>query len=161
MVPVSLVVRSRAMQGMRAGVASWRWSLSLPGASALWPMHQAGQAVVGGVLFSSVWSAGAAIGLPFLGLSVCGGAVRGRVKRRDGPDGRWRAEGERGRRATTLLQPSWVVCSLCKLSGRAGVACLPQDVRCIAQGISHSEGMLFENFISSKARRFRLSESWT
>lgn len=95
MVPVSLVVRSRVMQGMRAGVASWRWSLSLPGASASWPMHQAGQAVVGGVLFSSVWSAGVAIGLPFLSLWVCGGAVRGRVKRRDGPDGRGRAEGER------------------------------------------------------------------
>lgn len=89
MVPVSLVVRSRVMQGMRAGVASWRWSLSLSGASALWPMHQAGQAVVGGVLFSSVWSAGVAIGLPFLGLSVCDGAVRGRVKRRVGGDGRW------------------------------------------------------------------------
>lgn len=94
MVPVSLVVRSRAMQGMRAGVASWRWSLSLSGASALWPMHQAGQSVVGGVLFSSVWSAGVAIGLPFLSLWVCGGAVRGRVKRRDGSDGRGRAEGE-------------------------------------------------------------------
>ena len=88
MVPVSLVVRSRVMQGMRAGVASWRWSSSLSGASALWPMHQAGQAVVGGVLFSSVWSAGVAIGLPFLGLWVCGGAVRGRVKRRVGGDGR-------------------------------------------------------------------------
>lgn len=68
MVPVSLVVRSRVMQGMRAGVASWRWSLSLSGASASWPMHQAGQVVVGGVLFSSVWSAGVAIGLPFLAL---------------------------------------------------------------------------------------------
>ena len=88
MVPVSLVVRSRVMQGMRAGVASWRWSLSLPGASALWPMHQAGQAVVGGVLFSSVWSAGVAIGLPFLSLWVCGGAVRGRVKRRVGGSGK-------------------------------------------------------------------------
>lgn len=92
MVPVSSVVRSRAMQGMRAGVASWRWSSSLSGASALWPMHQAGQAVVGGVLFSSVWFAGVAIGLPFLGLWVCGGAVRGRVKRRVGGSGRGRAE---------------------------------------------------------------------
>ena len=82
------------MQGMRAGVASWMWSLSLSGASASWPMHQTGQAVVGGVLFSSVWFAGVAIGLPFLSLWVCGGAVRGRVKRRDGPDGRGRAEGE-------------------------------------------------------------------
>ena len=70
MVPVSLVVRSRVMQGMRAGVASWRWPSALSGASALWPMYQAGQAVIGGVLFSSVWSAGAAIGLPFLGLWV-------------------------------------------------------------------------------------------
>ena len=70
MVPVSLVVRSRVMQGMRAGVASWRWSSSLSGASASWPMHQAGQTVVGGVLCSSVWSAGVAIGLPFLGLWV-------------------------------------------------------------------------------------------
>lgn len=66
MVPVSLVVRSRVMQGMRAGVASWRWSSAQPGASALWPMHQAGQSVVGDVLFFSVWSAGIAIGLPFL-----------------------------------------------------------------------------------------------
>ena len=88
MVPVSLVVRSRAMQGMRAGVASWRWSSVSSSASALWPMHQAEQAVVGGVLFSSVWSAGVAIGLPFLSLWVCGGAVRGRVKRRVGGDGR-------------------------------------------------------------------------
>ena len=94
MVPASLVLRSKAMQGTTAGVASWRWSLSLPGASASWPMHQAGQAVIGGVLFSSVWSAGVAIGLPFLGLSVCGGAVGGRVKRRVGGDGRGRAEGE-------------------------------------------------------------------
>lgn len=70
MVPVSLVVRSRVMQGMRAGGASWRWSSAVSGVSALWPMHQAGQAVVGGVLFSSVWSAGVAIGLPFLGLWV-------------------------------------------------------------------------------------------
>ena len=68
MEPVPSVLRSRAMQGTRAGAASWRWSSSLSGASASWPMHQAGQAVVGGVLFSSVWSAGAAIGLPFLGL---------------------------------------------------------------------------------------------
>lgn len=69
MVPVSSVVRSRAIQGMRAGVASWRWSLSLSGASALWPMHQAGQAVVGGVclLLSSVFGC---IGLPFLPLGV-------------------------------------------------------------------------------------------
>lgn len=77
MVPVSLVVRSRAMQGMRAGAASWRWSFALSGASALWPMHQAGQAVVGGVLFSSVWSAGAAIGLPFLGLWCVVGLLEG------------------------------------------------------------------------------------
>lgn len=77
MVPVSSVVRSRVMQGMRAGVASWRWSLSLPGASASWPMHQAGQAVVGGVLFSSVWSAGVAIGLPFLGLWCVVGLLGG------------------------------------------------------------------------------------
>ena len=77
MVPVSLVVRSRVMQGMSAGVASWRWSLSLPGASALWPMHQAGQAVVGDVLFSSVWSAGVAIGLPFLGLWCVVGLLGG------------------------------------------------------------------------------------
>ena len=68
MVPVSSVVRSRVMQGRRAGVASWRWSSAVSGASASWPMHQAGQAVVGGVLFSSVWSAGAAIGLPSLPL---------------------------------------------------------------------------------------------
>ena len=95
MVPVSSVVRSRVMQGMRAGVASWRWSCAQPGASASWPMHQAGQAVVGGVLFSSVWSAGVAIGLPFLSLWVCGGAVRGRVKQRVGGRGRGRAEGER------------------------------------------------------------------
>lgn len=54
------------MQGTRAGVDSWRWSSVQPGASALWLMHQAGQAVVGGVLFSSAWFAGAAIGLPFL-----------------------------------------------------------------------------------------------
>lgn len=100
MVPVSLVVRSRVMQGMRTGVASWMWSLSLPGASASWPMHQAGQAVVGGVLFSSVWSAGVAIGLPFLGLWVCGRAVRGRVKRRVGGDGRGRAEGEQKQKNT-------------------------------------------------------------
>lgn len=113
MVPVSLVVRSRVMQGMRAGVASWRWSSALSGVSALWPMHHAGQAVGGDVLFSSVWSAGVAIGLPFLGLSVCGGAVRGRVKRRDGPDGRWRAEGEqRTMNDCALLQPSWVACPL-------------------------------------------------
>ena len=78
------MVRSRAMQGMRAGAASWRWSSAQPGASASWPMHQAGQTVVGGVLFSSVWSAGVAISLPFLGLWVCGGSVRGRVKRRVG-----------------------------------------------------------------------------
>ena len=77
MVPVSLVVRSRVMQGMRAGVASWRWSLSLPGASASWPMHQAGQAVVGGVLFSSVWFAGVAIGLPFLALQYVVGLLGG------------------------------------------------------------------------------------
>ena len=95
MVPVSLVVRSRAMQGTRAGVASWRWSSALSGASALWPMHQAGQAVVGGVLFSSVWSAGAAIGLPFLGLWCVVGLSGGRVKRKVRPDGRGRAEGER------------------------------------------------------------------
>ena len=82
MVPVSLVVRSRVIQGMRAGAALWRWSSASSGVSASWPMHQAGQTVVGGVLFSSVWSAGVAIGLPFLGLWVCGGAVRGRVKRR-------------------------------------------------------------------------------
>ena len=68
MVPVSSVVRSRAIQGMRAGVASWRWSSALSGVSALWLMHQAGQVVVGGVLFSSAWSAGFAIGLPFLAL---------------------------------------------------------------------------------------------
>jgi len=88
MVPVSLVVRSRVMQGMRDGVASWRWSLSLSGASASWPMHQAGQGGGGGGVFSSGWSAGVAIGLPFLSLWVCGGAVRGRVKRRMGGDGR-------------------------------------------------------------------------
>ena len=69
-------------------MASWRWSSALSGVSALWLMHQAGQVVVGGVLFSSAWSAGVAIGLPFLGLWVCGGAVRGRVKRRVGGDGR-------------------------------------------------------------------------
>ena len=88
MVPASSVLHSKAMQGTRAGVASWRWSLSFSGASASWPMHQAGQAVVGGVLFSSVWSAGVAIGLPFLSLWVCGGAVRGRVKRRVGGSGK-------------------------------------------------------------------------
>lgn len=77
MVPVSLVVRSRVMQGMRAGVASWRWPSALSGASALWPMHQAGQAVVGGVLFSSAWSAGVAIGLPFLGLWCVVGLLGG------------------------------------------------------------------------------------
>jgi len=77
MVPVSLVVRSRAMQGMRDGVASWRWSSSLSGASASWPMHQAGQLVVGGVLFSSVWSAGVAIGLPFLALWCVVGLLGG------------------------------------------------------------------------------------
>lgn len=93
--------------------------------------------------------------------SVCGGAVRGRVKRRDGPDGRWRAEGERGGRANTLLQPSWVACPLWESSRGVGSACSPQDMRCIAQGTSYSEGALFENFISSKAKRFRLSESWT
>jgi hypothetical protein len=50
-------------------------------------MHQTGQAVVGDpcLSLSSVFGC---IGLPFLGLSVCGGAVRRRVKRRDGPDGR-------------------------------------------------------------------------
>lgn len=87
MVPVSLVVRSRTMQGMRAGVASWRWSLSLPGASALWLMHQAGQSVVGDACLS-LSSVFGRIGLPFLA-HWCVGAVRGRVKRRDGPDGRW------------------------------------------------------------------------
>ena len=77
MVPISLVLHSRAMQGMRTGVASWRWSSAVSGASASWPMHQAGQAVVGGVLFSSVWSAGAAIGLPFLGLWCVVGLLGG------------------------------------------------------------------------------------
>lgn len=77
MVPVSSVVRSRAMQGMRAGVASWRWPSALSGASASWPMHQAGQAVVGGVLFSSVWFAGVAIGLPFLALQYVVGLLGG------------------------------------------------------------------------------------
>mgnify|MGYP007093466232 CR=1 FL=1 len=67
MVPVSSVVRSRAMQGTRAGVASWRWSFALSGVSALWLMHQAGQAVVGDacLLSSSVFDC---ISLPFLGL---------------------------------------------------------------------------------------------
>ena len=83
MVSASSVVRSRAMQGTRAGVDSWRWSSVQPGASALWLMHQAGQAVVGGVLFSSAWFAGAAIGLsPLPCPLVCGRAVRGRVKQR-------------------------------------------------------------------------------
>lgn len=65
MVPVSSVVRSRAMQGTRAGVASWRWSSAQPGASALWLMHQAGQTVVGDpcLSLSSVFGC---IGLPFL-----------------------------------------------------------------------------------------------
>ena len=61
-------MRSRVMLGTRAGVASWRWSSSLSGASASWPMHQAGQVVVGGVLFSSARSSGAAIDLPSLPL---------------------------------------------------------------------------------------------
>ena len=76
MVPVSLVVRSRVMQGMRAGVASWRWSSASSSAAALWPIHQAGQAVVGDpcLSLSSVFGC---IGLPFLGLSVCGGVVGG------------------------------------------------------------------------------------
>ena len=64
--PVSSVVRSRAMQGTRAGVASWRWSFALSGVSALWPMHQVGQTVVG-----------VAIGLPFLALWCVVGLLRG------------------------------------------------------------------------------------
>ena len=93
MVPVSSVVRSRVMQGTRAGVASWRWSLSLSGASALWPMHQTGQAVVGGVLFSSVWSVGVAIGLPFLGL-WCSKAMTGHSEAESGRkwEGGWLRE---------------------------------------------------------------------
>lgn len=47
MVPVSLVVRSRVIQGMRAGAALWRWSSASSGVSASWPMHQAGQSAVG------------------------------------------------------------------------------------------------------------------
>lgn len=76
MVPVSSVVRSRVMQGMRAGVASWRWSSSLSGASASWPMHQAGQAVVGGVCLS-LSSALGCIGLPFLALQYVVGLLGG------------------------------------------------------------------------------------
>ena len=63
MVPVSLVVRSRVMQGMRAGVASWRWSSVPSGPSASWPMHQAGQVAVSGVC-SSLRSSGVAMGFP-------------------------------------------------------------------------------------------------
>lgn len=59
------MVRSRVMQGTRAGVASWMWSSSLSGASASWPMHQAGQAVVGGACLS-LSSIFGRIGLPFL-----------------------------------------------------------------------------------------------
>lgn len=87
MVPVSSVVRSRAMQGTRAGVASWRWSSSLSGASASWPMHQAGQAVVGDpcLSLSSVFGCHRS---PLPCPLVCGGAVRGRVKRRTRWSGR-------------------------------------------------------------------------
>lgn len=67
MVPVSSVVRSRVMQGMRAGVASWRWSSVSSSAVALWPMHQVGQTVVGGVCLS-LSSVFGCIGLPFLAL---------------------------------------------------------------------------------------------
>ena len=91
MVPVSLVVRSRAMQGMRAGVASWRWPSAVSGVSALWPIHQAGQAVVGGVLFSSVWSAGAAISLPSLAL-WCVVGLLGESEAEGGR--RWKGEGD-------------------------------------------------------------------
>ena len=83
MVPVSSVVRSRAIQGMRAGVASWRWSSALSGVSALWLMHQAGQVVVGGVLFSSAWSAGVAFGV--------GGGGLGESAAEGGR--RWKGEG--------------------------------------------------------------------
>ena len=68
MEPVPSVLRSRAMQGTTAGAASWTWSPIPPGPSASWPMHQAGQVVVGGVLFSSARSSGAAIDLPSLPL---------------------------------------------------------------------------------------------
>lgn len=77
MVPVSSVVRSRAMQGTRNGAASWTWSSAVSGASVSWPTHQAGQAVVGGVLFSSAWSAGVAISLPFLALLCVVGLLGG------------------------------------------------------------------------------------
>ena len=88
MVPTSSVVRSRAMQDTRAGVASWRWSSGVSGAPASWPMHQAGQLAVGGVLFSSTRSAGVAISLPVLALQ-CAMALSGdseaeHGKRREG-----------------------------------------------------------------------------
>ena len=66
----------------------------MSGASVSWPMHQAGQAVVGGVLFSSAWSAGAAIELPSLPLQ-CVVRLSGEVKRRVGMNGRQSAKGER------------------------------------------------------------------
>ena len=76
MVPTSSVVHSGAIQDTRAGVASWRWSSGMSGAPASWPIHQAGQLAVGGVLFSSAWSAGVAISLPFLALQ-CAMALSG------------------------------------------------------------------------------------
>ena len=97
MVPVSSVVRSRVMQGMRAGVASWRWSSAVSGASASWPMHQAGQAVVGGVLFSSVWSAGVAIELPSLPLQCVVGLL-GESEAEGGR--RWKGGGLRENKTT-------------------------------------------------------------
>lgn len=66
MVPVSLVVRSRVIQGMRAGVASWTWSSVPSGTSVSWPTHQPGQ--LGGIVCLSLSSASGCIGLPFLGL---------------------------------------------------------------------------------------------
>ena len=71
-------------------MASWRWSSALSGVSALWLMHQAGQVVVGGVLFSSAWSAGVAIGLPSLALGVWWGC-QGESEAEGGR--RWKGEG--------------------------------------------------------------------
>ena len=67
MEPASSVLHSKAMQGTKAGEASWRWSSASSGVSASWPMHQAGQSAVGGV-YSSAWSSDAAIALPSLPL---------------------------------------------------------------------------------------------
>lgn len=100
MVPVSLVVRSRVMQGMRAG-----GGLRGGGRLLCLVYRRCGRCTRLGRRWLVVCCSPRCglLVLPLVSPSLafgCGGAVRGRVKRRVGGSGRGMAEGEQRQRNT-------------------------------------------------------------